>query len=534
MEYVGGGELFDRVAAGGPLPEAAARRLAAQLAAGLAHCHALGVFHRDLKPENVLLTREGDAKLSDFGLGYLQGPAGGGGGGVPASARQAAAVADGGQLAGDTALLLDTTCGTPAFVAPEVLRRAGYAGGPADVWSLGVTLFVALTGRLPFDEPSLGSLFRKICAAAFTIPPRVPPGAADLLRRMIVPDPAGRLTAAEVLAHPWVSGGGGGDGVVGAAPTSSLPASASAASLSDLPEALAALNPYGLDGIPAAAGGVEGGGEGEDEWDDGDAAGGVFRSVPGEARLSGAEAAAAAAKAAAAARAGGGSGGGWTAQPGPSPAGGGMNAFTLLAAAFDLSGLLENEAAPGGGAPVAGPLAAWRATQAGGGGAQAPVTLRHTRFTARASPAAVVEAAVAAAVAAGGAGRPGRSGWAARLEWPGPRSPGGRLTIRVAAAALNPGAPPGGTLIIDARRVRGAAADFYGAYPRLQAAMLGALRGGGEGETATTPTAAAMAAAAAWQGEAEEDSEDDVLSPRGSRVAPAIDSVAVEAALPVR
>jgi len=522
MEYVGGGELFDRVAAGGPLPETAARRLAAQLAAGLAHCHALGVFHRDLKPENVLLTVGGDAKLSDFGLGYLQGPAGGGGSGNSAAPALQAAAAAGHGDDKSASLLLDTTCGTPAFVAPEVLRRAGYAGGPADVWSLGVTLFVALTGRLPFDEPSLGALFRKICAAAFTIPPRVPPGAADLLRRMIVPDPAARLTAAGVLEHPWVAAG------TGVPPRPLLPRRAPAAPLAadDLPDTLAALNPYGPDGIPAAAGGADGGGEGEDEWDDGDAAGGLFHAVPGERRLSGAEVAAAAAKAAAAAGSrGGGNASATGLAPTPAP---GMNAFTLLAAAFDLSGLLENEAGPGGGAPVAGPLAAWRAAQAagGGGGGGASALVRHTRFTARAGPGAVVEAAVNAAKAAGGTGRPGRSGWAARLEWPGPRSPGGLLTIRVTAAALTPGAPPGGTLVIDARRVRGAAADFYAAYPRLQRAMMTALAGPasagaawGEGGEPPAPPPG--------EGEEEDSEEDDPLSPRGTA-----DRAALEAALP--
>jgi hypothetical protein len=113
----------------------------------------------------------------------------------------------------------------------------------------------------------------------------------------------------------------------------------------------------------------------------------------------------------------------------------------------------------------------------------------------------------------------------------------------VCAAALAPGAPPGGTLIVDARRLRGAAADFYEAYPRLQAAMLAGLRpGGGEEEgsaggpapqpsttadaTTASATAAMAAAAAAWQ---EEDSEDEALSPRRSRV---VTADSVEAALP--
>ena len=183
MEFVAGGELFDRVAAEGPLPEREARRLFQQLADALAHCHSAGVFHRDLKPENVLLTREGDVKLSDFGFGHLSisrsGRGGGRGGGGDDGGGD-----DGGGDDND-AFMLSTACGTPAFIAPEVLARKGYEGGPADVWSLGVTLAVMLSGRLPFDEPSLPRLFRKIAAAEFSLPAWVPEGGADLVAAKI-------------------------------------------------------------------------------------------------------------------------------------------------------------------------------------------------------------------------------------------------------------------------------------------------------------------------------------------------------------
>jgi 5'-AMP-activated protein kinase catalytic alpha subunit len=196
LEFVGGGDLFDRVAAEGPLPGADARRVAHQLADALAYCHAAGVAHRDLKPENVLLTRDGDAKLSDFGLGALtRGPA------SPSAAPSAAA-------APTPSFLLTTACGTPAFVAPEVLRGGGYAGPPADMWSLGVTLAVAVTGRLPFDAPSLPALFRRVAVADYRLPRWTPAGAADLIGKLLVVDPAARLDAEGVLAHPWVAAAG--------------------------------------------------------------------------------------------------------------------------------------------------------------------------------------------------------------------------------------------------------------------------------------------------------------------------------------
>jgi len=192
MEFVAGGELFDRVAAQGALPRGALARLAAQLADALAYCHAAGIVHRDLKPENVLLTRDGDAKLSDFGFGAV--------------CSGAAAPATPSSPPTTPTWLLETACGTPAFVAPEVLARAGggYEGAPADLWSLGATLAAAAAGRLPFDEPTLPALYRRIAAADYRLPAWVDRGAADLIGRLLVADPSERLDAEGVLAHPFV------------------------------------------------------------------------------------------------------------------------------------------------------------------------------------------------------------------------------------------------------------------------------------------------------------------------------------------
>ncbi|GJN38056.1 hypothetical protein PR202_gb27064 [Eleusine coracana subsp. coracana] len=120
MEYVRGGELFARVAQG-RLKEADARRYFQQLVSAVAFCHARGVFHRDIKPENLLVDDAGDLKVSDFGL---------------------SAVAE--QMRHDG--LFHTFCGTPAYVAPEVLSRRGYDAGKADLWSCGVVLFVLCAG----------------------------------------------------------------------------------------------------------------------------------------------------------------------------------------------------------------------------------------------------------------------------------------------------------------------------------------------------------------------------------------------------
>ncbi|EMS67595.1 Putative CBL-interacting protein kinase 13 [Triticum urartu] len=144
MEYVRGGELFARVAKG-PLPEGEARRYFQQLVSAVAFCHARGVYHRDIKPENLLVDDAGDLKVSDFGL---------------------SAVAE--QMRHDG--LFHTFCGTPAYVAPEVLSRRGYDAAKADLWSCGVVLFVLGAGYLPFQDRNLVGMYRKIHRGDFRCP----------------------------------------------------------------------------------------------------------------------------------------------------------------------------------------------------------------------------------------------------------------------------------------------------------------------------------------------------------------------------
>uniref|UniRef100_A0A061S7T9 non-specific serine/threonine protein kinase n=1 Tax=Tetraselmis sp. GSL018 TaxID=582737 RepID=A0A061S7T9_9CHLO len=184
MELVDGGELFDRIVAEGPMNEPQARKILQELLDALHYCHCQGIYHRDLKPENVLLTTGGTAKLSDFGLGAL-----------PNSVNT-----ENGKLM--------TTCGTPNYVAPEVLYKQGYEGAPADVWSLGVVLYVIMAGCLPFDEPSLPALFRAITQAEYETPPWFSPRVCGLLRRMICVDPAQRITVEQLRRDPWVCEGG--------------------------------------------------------------------------------------------------------------------------------------------------------------------------------------------------------------------------------------------------------------------------------------------------------------------------------------
>ncbi|KAH9690208.1 CBL-interacting serine/threonine-protein kinase 8 [Citrus sinensis] len=145
----------------GRLSESEARRYFQQLIDGVDYCHSKGVYHRDLKPENLLLDSQGHLKISDFGLSALpeQGVS-----------------------------LLRTTCGTPNYVAPEVLSHKGYNGAAADVWSCGVILYVLIAGYLPFDELDLTTLYM---------------GAKSLIHRILDPNPETRITIEEIRNDEW-------------------------------------------------------------------------------------------------------------------------------------------------------------------------------------------------------------------------------------------------------------------------------------------------------------------------------------------
>ncbi|KAI5680820.1 hypothetical protein M9H77_02047 [Catharanthus roseus] len=176
LEFVTGGELFDKIVNQRRLSENEARQYFQQLIDAVAHCHSRGVYHRDLKPENLLLDSQGSLKVSDFGLSALP------------------------QQGVD---LLHTTCGTPNYVAPEVLSGRGYDGAAADVWSCGVILYVLLAGYLPFDETDLSTLYEKINVAEFSCPYWFSPGVTVLLRRILDPNPETRIKIDGIRRDPW-------------------------------------------------------------------------------------------------------------------------------------------------------------------------------------------------------------------------------------------------------------------------------------------------------------------------------------------
>ncbi|KAI9244448.1 kinase-like domain-containing protein [Sporodiniella umbellata] len=179
MEYLEGGELFHYLAEQGRLEESKARHLFSQLISALHWCHAHHISHRDLKPENILLDKDRvHLKIADFGMAALQ----------PLN------------------VLLKTSCGSPHYASPEIVKGKKYDGPLTDVWSCGVILYAMVTGRLPFDDEQMGRLLAKIKRGKYRpLPGYVSQDLQDLIQRMLVIDPHQRLTIAEISTHPWLA-----------------------------------------------------------------------------------------------------------------------------------------------------------------------------------------------------------------------------------------------------------------------------------------------------------------------------------------
>ncbi|KAF9698223.1 hypothetical protein EKO04_003819 [Ascochyta lentis] len=181
MEYVEGGELFSYIHEQGGLIEIHVVHIFRQIIAALIYCHRISIHHRDLKPENILLDRDTmKVKLVDFGMAALQ----------PAGKK------------------LTTPCGSPHYAAPEVIKTTAYDGAKADVWSCGVILYVLLTGTPPFnysgDDRDLKYLFKAIEKGEYILPDSLSREAADLIKRILIPDPKRRVGLEDIWNHPFL------------------------------------------------------------------------------------------------------------------------------------------------------------------------------------------------------------------------------------------------------------------------------------------------------------------------------------------
>ncbi|GAV48548.1 hypothetical protein ZYGR_0K00530 [Zygosaccharomyces rouxii] len=178
LEYAEKGELFNLLVENGPLPENEAVCFFRQIIIGVSYCHALGIVHRDLKPENLLLDHDLNIKIADFGMAALE----------------------------TEDKMLETSCGSPHYAAPEIVSGIPYHGFASDIWSCGVIFFALLTGRLPFDEEdgNIRNLLLKVQSGKFEMPDddEISPEAQDLLAKILTVDPECRIKPREILKHP--------------------------------------------------------------------------------------------------------------------------------------------------------------------------------------------------------------------------------------------------------------------------------------------------------------------------------------------
>jgi len=184
LDYCAGGELFFHLGRMGRFPESQARFYTAQIIMAIEYVHSHDIIYRDLKPENVLLDHHGNVRLTDFGLSK--------------------------EGVSDDSSGANSFCGTPEYIAPEVLLRQGH-GRAVDWWSTGALLYEMLSGLPPFYSRSREVMFEKIMKAELNFPSFLSESAKDLLRRLLVRDPKKRLgsgeaDAAEIKAHGFFYG----------------------------------------------------------------------------------------------------------------------------------------------------------------------------------------------------------------------------------------------------------------------------------------------------------------------------------------
>ena len=175
MEYLQNGELFDHITSNMRLDEREACRIFQQIIDGIEYIHKINVCQRDLKPQNMLMDQHRNIKIIDFGLSNIY--------------------KDGG--------LLRTSCGSPCFAAPEMIKVKKYNPVKVDIWAAGVILFTMLAGYLPFDDNDTQKLYRKIMKAEFKLPTFLSLNAKDLLREILNPYPQKRFDIKKIKEHPW-------------------------------------------------------------------------------------------------------------------------------------------------------------------------------------------------------------------------------------------------------------------------------------------------------------------------------------------
>ena len=180
MEYAANGDLLRYLKQKTMLEEEEGKYMFYQIACGLRYIHKQGIIHRDIKLDNILLDESFHCKICDFGVSRYMKPH----------------------------ELVNEQCGTPAYLAPEIVLEKGYKGFGADIWSLGILLFCVLTGSMPFKAGTIESLHKIIVKGEFEFPEgsKLSADAKDLIKNMLVVNPEKRFSIEDVLKHRWLTG----------------------------------------------------------------------------------------------------------------------------------------------------------------------------------------------------------------------------------------------------------------------------------------------------------------------------------------
>ncbi|XP_033126651.1 MAP/microtubule affinity-regulating kinase 3-like isoform X3 [Anneissia japonica] len=177
IEYASGGEVFDYLVAHGRMKEKEARAKFRQIVSAVQYCHQKHVVHRDLKAENLLLDKDLNIKIADFGFSNEFTPG----------------------------MKLDTFCGSPPYAAPELFQGKKYDGPEVDVWSLGVILYTLVSGSLPFDGQNLKELRERVLRGKYRIPFYMSTDCENLLKRFLMLNPAKRASLETIMRDKWIN-----------------------------------------------------------------------------------------------------------------------------------------------------------------------------------------------------------------------------------------------------------------------------------------------------------------------------------------
>lgn len=177
MELCAGGDLLNYVRKRRRLKEPFAKKIFKQIIDGLNYIHSKNIAHRDIKLDNILLDGKGSVKIADFGVSKQTQPG----------------------------VKMREQCGTPAYIAPEILKNKNGYGFNVDLWSAGVVLFAMLYGTVPFKAASIEELHGLILRGIYTLKDDISQEARDMLRGLLEINPFKRLTIQQILSHPWLA-----------------------------------------------------------------------------------------------------------------------------------------------------------------------------------------------------------------------------------------------------------------------------------------------------------------------------------------